>query len=128
MKEKSTESARAKIEEALQKLKQHNDFKRIAKESDLKSDSTALFKYGSYIDGIGASDSFWNAARNLKGDEFSGIIDTPSGFFIIKLKSKTPLDIKKFEAEKSDFKQKLLLEKKQEFFSKFVEELKRNLR
>ena len=128
LKEMSGELALAKIEEALKKLKQVNDFKRVAKETGLKSDSTALFKSGSYIEGIGASDSFWNAAGNLKENEFSGIIDMPSGFFIIKLKSRLPFDTKKFEAEKSDFKQKLLLEKRQESFSKFTEELKKGTR
>lgn len=124
LKEKSGELALAKIEEALKKLKQTNDFKRAAKETGLKSDSTALFKSGSYIEGIGASDSFWNAARNLKENEFSGIINMPSGFFIIKLKTRMPFDAKKFETERVDFKHKLLQQKKQEYFSKFVEGLK----
>jgi len=38
------------------------------------------------------------------------------------------VDSKKFEAEKNEFSQKLLAQKKQEFFSKFVEGLRRKAR
>lgn len=124
LKEKSTELARLKIEEALKGLGASNDFKKIAKVTRLKSESTALFKFGSYIEGIGASDNFWVAAQHLKENKFSGIISMPSGFYIIKVKSKIPIDQKKFQSEKTDFAQNLLQQKRQEFFSKFVEDLK----
>lgn len=126
LKEKSTELAKLKIDEALKNLRDLNDFKKTAKKTGLKSDTTALFKFGSYIEGIGASDNFWVAAQHLKGNEFSDIISMPSGFYIIKLKSKSPLDQKKFQNEKVDFAQNLLQQKRREFFSKFTEELKRN--
>lgn len=124
LKEKSAELAKGKIEEAHLRLKSSNDFKRIAKETGLKSDSTGSFKFGSYIEGVGVSDNFWTAASNLKEGSFSGIIEMPSGFYIIKIKSSLSLDAKKFESEKQDFGQKLLLQKKQESFSKFTEGLK----
>jgi len=129
---KSQEIAKAKIEECLKKLKESYevnpklvDFNKSAKECNLKSDSTNTFKYGSYIEGIGASDKLWLAAKELKGDEFSDIIDTPSAFYIIKIKSSVPVDEKKFESDKDSFSQKLLLQKKEEYFAKFIEELKR---
>ena len=124
--------AREKIEDCLKKLKElyqidpkSVDFQKIAKEYGLKSDSTDLFKYGSYIEGVGASDNFWLVSGGLKDDEFSEIINAPSGFYIIKLKSRIPVDEKKFETEKNEFAQKLLLQRKQEYFIKFVGELKR---
>jgi len=129
--EESQKIAKTKIEDCLKKLKELykqnpklTDFINTAKEFGLKSDSTASFKYGSYIEGIGASDNLWMAALELKDDFFSEIVSMPSGFFIIKPKSRTPLDEKKFESEKADFSQKLLFLKKQEFFAKFIEELK----
>ena len=47
----------------------------------------------------------------------------PSGFFIIKVKERIPVDQKKFEKEKSEFAKGLLSQKKQEYFTKFTEEL-----
>jgi parvulin-like peptidyl-prolyl isomerase len=132
VKDKSTKLAKDKIEEVLKKLKglyESNpkliDFEKQAKEYGLKSDSTAPFKTGSYIEGIGASDNFWEAALELKNGEFSDIVSVPSGFYIIKLKNRTAVDEKKFESEKPEFQKRLLLQKKEEYFTKFVEELSR---
>jgi parvulin-like peptidyl-prolyl isomerase len=123
------------MEDCLKKLKglslgspKRVDFDKIAAEYGLRSGSTDSFKYGSYVTGLGASDNFWKVANGLKENEVSGIIETPLGFYIIKLKSRVPLDSKKFEAEKTEFSQKFLSQKKQEFFSKFVEELKTKAR
>jgi len=101
------------------------NFQRLAKELALKSGSTKSFKYGSYIDDIGASDNFWMAAQELKEGEFSTIINEPSGFYIIKLKTRTLIDEDKFAEEKAEFNQTLLLRKKQEHFAGFLEELKK---
>lgn len=122
-----------KMEDCLNELKttyktnpKSIDFNRIAKNYGLKSDSTGLFKYGSYIEGIGASDDFFTAALSLSEEGFSKIIEMPSGFYIIKLKSRVPVDENKFLAEKPEFAKKLLLQKKDEYFSKFLRDLRKN--
>ena len=133
IKDESTKLAKDKIESCLAKLNESSqlnpksiDFNATAKECGLKSDSTTYFKYGSYIEGIGASDNFWLKASKLKEEGFSDVIDMgPSGFYIIKLKGKIPVDEKKFEREKAEFSQKLLLQKKEEHFAQFIEDLKR---
>ncbi|MFH1458575.1 MAG: SurA N-terminal domain-containing protein [Candidatus Omnitrophota bacterium] len=125
IKDESTKIARNKAQECLEKLKNQANFEETAKECGLKSGSTDNFKYGSYIEGIGASDQLWMAAKPLKEEEFSEILSLPMGFFIIKTKSRTPIDEKKFESEKEEFSQTLLLQKKQIFFAQFVAELKR---
>jgi len=130
--DKSRGIAKEKIENCLKKLKeryplQSIDFDKAAKLYGLKSDSTQLFKYGSYIEGIGASDNFFTVAQNLKEDEPSGIIEMPSGFYIIKLKNRIPIDEKKFKEEKDEFTKKLLMQKRIEYFSKYLEELKKKV-
>lgn len=130
-KEKSKRIAKEKIDACLKKLKEAYaanpetvNFEAIAKETGLKSASTGSFKYGSYITGIGASDNFWAAAQELKEEETSGVISMPSGFYIIKLKSRTPIDEKKFASGKEAFRESQILERKQEKFTLFLEELK----
>ncbi len=128
--------AKEKIEEAVKILKESYalnpnsvDFNKTAKVYGLKSDSTDLFKYGSYIEGIGASDNFWIASQKLKENEFSEVIDMgPAGFYIIKLKKRVPVDEKKFVSEKDAFTQKTLLQKKEEYFTQILEDLKRKAR
>jgi peptidyl-prolyl cis-trans isomerase D len=132
LKEKSQEMAKEKIDNCYKELNatyQINpksvDFKEAAKKYGLGFDSTGFFKYGSYIEGIGASDSFWTAAFNLKDDQPSTVLSLPTGFYIIKVKERNPLEEKRFQAEKAEFAEKLLLQKKQEYFDKFLEDLKR---
>jgi parvulin-like peptidyl-prolyl isomerase len=127
--EESKETAKEKMRGCLKKIKELDfkavNFEGIAKEYGLKYGFTDLFKYGSYIEGIGASDRFWTAASGLKEKQISELIETPEGFYIIKLKSRVPLDEKKFSGEKAGFSEKLLLQKKQEHFLKFVEQLRK---
>jgi len=132
IKEKARKTAQQKIEDCLKELKtayktnsKTLDFDKIAKIYGLKLDSTGLFRYGSYIEGIGASDNFFSVAEDLKEDDTSGIIEMPSGFYIIKLKSRVPVDEKKFTEEKPEFAKKLLLQKKEEYFNRSFEDLKR---
>lgn len=131
IRDKSEEIARTKIEDCLKKLKEEYqinpkliNFDKAAGVFDLKSGSTELFKYGSYIEDIGASDTLWTLAQKLKEGEFSELISLSSGFYIVKLKSKVPVDENKFAAEKTEFSKILLSQKKLEYFNNFVKELK----
>jgi peptidyl-prolyl cis-trans isomerase D len=131
IKERAKDMAKEKIDEVFEKLKELEsqakpiDFEKIAKDYGLKYDSTNLFKFASYIEGIGASDTFWITAQGLKEGGFSQVISMPQGFFIIKLKSRTAIDEDKFESQKEEFSKSILQQKKHQHFSKFVEELKR---
>lgn len=132
IKERATRAAKERIEECLLKLKESQqinpkltDLEKTAKECGLKSGSTDYFKYGSYIEGIGASDILWVKALELKEGGFSDIISMPSGFYIIKLKNRIPFDQNKFQGEQVEFSKKLLSQRQQEYFTQFTEDLKR---
>ncbi|MBU1124454.1 MAG: SurA N-terminal domain-containing protein [Candidatus Omnitrophica bacterium] len=129
---KSTEIAQKKIEECLQKLSTQYldnpealDFSKAAEECGLAVKTTEPFKFGSYIEGIGASDTFWQVALTLQENQFSQILGTPTGFYIIQPTSNTSPNEEEFEARKEEFSVKALEQKKQELFSKFTEQLKR---
>lgn len=130
LKKASEKIAKTKIEACLENLKRDSqkkipaDFNKLAKKIGLKSNQTEPFKFGSYIEGIGASDSFWLKAKELKENDFSDILSLPAGFYIIKLKSISPVDDKKFSEEKDKFAEQLLLQKKEDIFSAFIEGLK----
>lgn len=132
IKEGSEKIARAKIEECLKKIRElyrqnpkSVDFNKTAKAFQLKNGTTQLFKFGSYIEGIGASDAMWLAAEDLKEDQVSDIINIPSGLYIVRLKSRTSLDEKKFQNDKTDFSKKLLLQKQEDYFVKYIDDLKK---
>jgi hypothetical protein len=128
-KKEASRLAKEKIQQCLDSLKGKTaDFANAAKALGLKYAASGNFKFGSYIEGVGASDDFWLAADKLKEGENSGIIEVPSGFYIIKLKSRTPIDEKKFAAEKQEFSGKLLAAKQQECFADFALNLQKKAR
>ncbi len=127
--EKSRELTKAALAEARTQLSALNrppeqaDFDAVAKERGLQAKVTGFFKYGSYIEGIGASDLFWDKARDLKANEVSEILETPSGFSLIALKEKKPLDEAAFNAAKKEFSAGVLRSKKAALFQQFAQEL-----
>jgi hypothetical protein len=101
------------------------EFDKVAAEFGLKSSATDPFKFGSYIQGIGASDDFFTKAQALKDNQISGVIEIPGGFYIIKTKSIIPIDETKYASEKGAFSEKFLSQKKQDAFGEFIKELKK---
>jgi peptidyl-prolyl cis-trans isomerase D len=133
IKEGSEELAKNKIEEAQKKIKEtlsqnsaSVDLAKIAKSLQLKNGVTQPFKYGSYIEGVGASDALWMAAEPLTDGQTSDIISIPNGLYIVKVKSRSAFDDKKFQTDKEDFSKRLLLQKKQDYFTKFIDELSKS--
>ena len=131
IKDRSESIAKEKVDKAQSLLKElyakapaSADLKKVARENGLKYDETKPFKFATYIEGIGASDTLWQSAQGLKEGEPSGVIPTPSGFYIIKLKEKSPLDEKKFAEDKEKLSKGLLARKKEETFGRFVAGLK----
>ncbi len=113
-----------KIKECQNKLATKDLFA-VGRKLKLKTAATGLFRYGTFIENLGAAAIFWETAYNLKENQPSQIISTPAGFYIIKIKSLTPFNEARFAKEKADFSKKMLLEKKQEYFNKFLEGLKK---
>ena len=127
VRDESRRSAEEKINQCLQELKTR-DFKAAAKKWGFKIKETKPFKFGAQIEGIGASDAFWQAARSLKPDQPSQVIGRPEGFYIIQVKKILPLDEKKYEQEKPSLNQLLLDRKKEALFSQFMIELDKKAR
>ncbi|MEW6101970.1 MAG: SurA N-terminal domain-containing protein [Candidatus Omnitrophota bacterium] len=120
------ESCRKELEEAYLKNPKSVDLEKSSKTHGLKYGATELFKYGSYLEGIGSTDELWVEAEGLADNALSRIVELPSGFYILKVKSRAPFDEKKFSEEKEEFGKKLLEKNKLEYFAKYIEELKKN--
>ena len=119
--------AEQKINQCAEELKKQN-FNQAAKKSGLKIKETLPFKFGDKIKELKSSDIFWENAKSLKSQENSKIIKLAEGFYIIKVKSLSARDEKKFDKEKSQYSQKILEQKQDERFNKFMEELKNKAR
>jgi hypothetical protein len=99
-------------------------FKESAKEFNLKTGKTELFKPRGYVEGLGNSDVFFDAVQDLKEGQISKILNTPSGFCIVKLLQRIKPDEEEFNQEKEKFSNNLLEQKKQEYFNQFLTDLR----
>ncbi|MFA5320662.1 MAG: SurA N-terminal domain-containing protein [Candidatus Omnitrophota bacterium] len=131
LEQKSALEARARIDSCLAKIKSASEAKQpvsleqLAKSLSLKSGQTGDFKFGSYIEGIGASDVFYNEAKKLSTGQYSGVIETASGLYIVTPGSFKTIDEKKFAQEKAEFSRTVLLKKQNEVFGKFLQDLEK---
>jgi hypothetical protein len=65
-----------------------------------------------YIEGIGISNEFADAALSMKeGEICNRVIRVHDGYTVIKLDALIPIDEKKFQEEKDKFKELLLAQK-----------------
>ncbi len=121
--EKSAKLAEEKINECANKISSM-DFNKAAKKCGLKVATSLLFKTASRTAGLGSTDIFWNTAKSLKTGQNSQVIHQDNSFYLIKVKSITPVDEKKFLQEKSALEEKMLSKKKQEKFNQLLNQLK----
>lgn len=122
LKQRGEELARARIEQCGSKLKESSaSFETVAKELSVRSGSTDLFNYNSYLEGIGVAELFHEKALALAPGQVSDVIELPSGLYIIKLKEKKTFADEEFAKAKEGFAEKVLQTRKQEEFGKFVE-------
>ncbi len=111
--EKAGDVAKAKAEEALSEVKKEKaKFDGVAKKLLLTEKRTGPFTRSQYIEGIGISNEFADAALSMKeGEIFNRVIRVHDGYAVIKLDALIPIDEKKFQEEKDKFKELLLAQK-----------------
>ncbi len=118
--DKAKADAKSKAQEILAKLKQGEDFAKLAKEnSDCPSGDKAGGSLGDFSKGMMVPE-FEKVAFTLKPGETSDVVETQFGCHIIKLNSKKDAGFKPFAEVKDDIKKMLAGEKAE----KRVEDLK----
>ncbi|MBU2064062.1 MAG: peptidyl-prolyl cis-trans isomerase, partial [Candidatus Omnitrophica bacterium] len=100
------------------------DFEAAAKKLEVETKEVADFTRLGYIRGLGYAKEFIDVAFSLKPQEISNIIDTPRGFCILQLKRIIAADEEQFEKEKETYRNKVLLEKRNEFLNNWFVEIK----
>jgi parvulin-like peptidyl-prolyl isomerase len=108
-------------------------FKAAAKNIGLEAQSTDFFVYKDYVESVGRSPEFNEAAFNLNINEVSEVIETSKGYIILSPEDKIAIDKEKFKKNKEEFEKKALQIKQaqvlQEWFESILQEanLKSNI-
>ncbi len=88
-----------------------NVFAEVAKENQAEVRETDFFSSQQVIPEIGLSYEFLNAAFSLKVGEVSNVIETPKGYFIIRVKEKRQTHIPELGEVKEEVERALVREK-----------------
>ncbi len=91
----------------------------------VKADSTAMFSKGQPIPKIGMAPAVKAAAFTLPIDEPSGILESDRGFYFIIVEQRTDFNQEQFNQQSAMLRNRLLVQKKQQFFANWYEELKK---
>jgi len=103
-------------------------FEDTAKQNQLEVRETGFFGPQDVIAEIGLSYEFLNAAFTLKLDQISNVIETPKGYFVIKIKEKKEPHIPALDKIKEAVEEALTLQKSRELAQKKAQDLASQLK
>ncbi len=121
--------AKAKADSALKAinegLKANKTFKELALAQGAKVEETPTFSRGEYIANMGLIAEFQEETLKLNmQNRLSSVLTTSQGPVIIYLDSVEPIDEKQFEADKENFKEMMLAQRRNQAIVDFVTKLK----
>ncbi len=119
--EEDKKKAKEKAEDILKKIKDGEDFSKLA--SDLSDDPGSKSKGGDlgFFPKGRMVKPFEDAAFSLKPGETSGIVETQFGFHIIKVEERKDASVEPFEKVKERINQKLLQERVKAKIAEFID-------
>jgi len=121
----SQEKAQQTISSIKENYNQSKDFKKTAQDLNLTFYQTPIFKRGDYLETIGISKLFEDAAFELTEiNPISDVIKTGKGFCILHLEKYVPVDETEYKKDKETFAEKLITEMKDKSFGEFLTSLK----
>lgn len=127
VRDKRKEIARQYAEEIQQKLDAGKTFSRVFAEDSRKiivHDSTNEITIDQVIPRIGRSSQIYAAAFSLEPGKISPLLDTPRGFYFVKVLERTPFDEADYKQKREGIRAQLLNTKRQKFFTEWYENLK----
>ncbi len=125
--EKAKEKAKEFSQEVTKKIEQENieDLETTKKYfSQLEVKETDFFKRQDFIENIGLNPLFTNKVFSLKEKQIlREPIELQKGFYIVQLQELKPIDQEKFEEKKEEYRQRILLQKRNQILFTYIQDL-----
>lgn len=128
LKQRALEMAKQKAAEAATKLKGAPDFDKAAKAAQLEAKTTELLTRDSPIPDLGAAPDVIEAAFALPQGAVSDPISTANGTAIFKVVEKQQASTADLAASKESFREELLGERRNRFFSAYMTKAKQKMK
>ena len=127
IKQKARDLSRAKAAEIAGKLKAAPDFEKAAKAAGLEAKTTELIARDSPIPDVGTSPAVEEAAFKLAQGSVSDAITTDNGTAVIKVVEKKEVTTEEWTTNKDRFREELLTERRNRFFSAYMAKAKQKM-
>lgn len=121
--QKNESKKRAKAETVLAKLKKDENFEKLVKKYSEDANTGSGGDLG-FLTAKDINPKIYEEVSKIKAGKHTGIIDTASGFYIIKLVESRKGEIRSFESAKEDLKNKLMGKELESKFSSWLLELR----
>jgi len=128
VREKARDLGRQKAVELAAKLKGASDFERAAKAGGFEAQTTELVTRDTPIPQLGSSPAVTEAAFKLPQGAISGPLQTETGTALIKVLEKQEVTDADLEANKDRFREELLADRRNRFFSAYMVKAKQKMR
>lgn len=125
--EKRKAMAKNYAEQLQSKINSNVSLKQIASQDTSKKvlyDTTDYFKYNISIPKIGRAASITASAFSLPINEVSKILESPRGYYFIRVLDRTGFDKEQYTKEHDSIKRQLLSRKQQQIFNQWYNQLK----
>ncbi|MQA29062.1 MAG: hypothetical protein GEU82_04375 [Luteitalea sp.] len=128
VKERATDIARQKATELSAKLKGAADFEKTAKAAGIEAKTTELITRDSPIPDLGVATSVVEAAFKLPLNAVSDVMTTENGAAVFKVIDKQEASPTDMAAAKDTFREDLLTDRRNRFFSAYMTKAKQKMR
>jgi peptidyl-prolyl cis-trans isomerase D len=127
IRQKASELAKTRAAGLAAKLKAAGDFDAVAKASGFPAESTQLMTRDSPLPKLGVVQEINDAAFTLPAGAVSDPISSEIGTSIIKVIEKDDVTAEELSKDKDRFREELLAERRNRFFSAYMANAKRNM-
>ena len=125
--QKARDLARQKASEILAKVKDAADFEKAAKAAGFEAQTTELITREGAVPGLGAAPAVTDAAFALAQGAVSSVITTDSGAAIVKVLEKQEVGSTELLANRDQFREELLNDRRNRFFSAYMVKAKQKM-
>jgi peptidyl-prolyl cis-trans isomerase D len=126
--QKARDMARQKAGEVLAKVKGAPDFEKAAKAAGFEAHTTELITRESPVPELGAAPTVTDAAFALPQGGVSDVVSTDTGAAIVKLLEKQEVGSTEMTANRDQFRQELLSDRRNRFFSAYMVKAKQKMK
>jgi hypothetical protein len=116
--------ARAQVERVVAAVRGGQTLEQAARGAGLSVEQPAPFSYYDNVAGVGGANEFTAVAAALSPGTTSGVVETPTGAYVMEILSRTPFDDAAYQSERAATYQTLLAGRETQIYEAWLDEMR----